>query len=128
MPPTFVSGLSALALLAGVASAQTPFQGLGVVPTGTSSAAYAISGDGAVVVGESVTPGGTVGFRWTAAGGMQSIGVLPGQSASSARAVSSNGSVIVGSSGTRAFRWINGTLQDLGLLAGGTSAAAYGVS
>src|SRR5438477_219960 len=38
------------------------FMGLGVVPGGSSSAAYGISGDGSAVVGESVT-------GWVGAGG-----------------------------------------------------------
>lgn len=74
------------------------------------SQAYAVSGDGMVVVGRVSTSNGVVAFRWTAADGMTSLGDLPGGTIDAqALAVSHDGSVIVGigksANGSEAFRW-----------------------
>jgi probable HAF family extracellular repeat protein len=88
--------------------------GLGFLPGGTLSVAYAVSADGSVVVGynDSVIPNISVkrqAFRWTQSGGMVSIGFLPNGVDSIAHSVSADGSVVVGvshiSSGAQAFRW-----------------------
>jgi probable HAF family extracellular repeat protein len=49
--------------------------GLGFLPGGTNSVAWAVSADGAVIVGSSNTsPGGSnLAIRWTQAAGMQSV-------------------------------------------------------
>lgn len=102
---------------------------------GTSSEAHAVSNDGSVVVGEYNTSGGgpsVLAFRWTASG-MTSLGSFGG--ISSATDVSDDGTVIVGYSYTltpgqfRAFRWADGTMADIGSLAGPSgSSEAFGVS
>jgi probable HAF family extracellular repeat protein len=52
--------------------------GLGNLPGGTSSYAWNVSGDGAVVVGECHIALGVEAFRWTESGGMQGLGDLAG--------------------------------------------------
>jgi len=73
---------------------------LGTLPNGPLSVAYAVSGDGAVVVGMSyagpTSPVDYRPFRWTAAGGMQNLGLLPGGQYGWANAANSDGSVVVG--------------------------------
>ena len=96
---------------------------------GNYSEAYAISGNGQVVVGESYDAlSNTLGYRWTDAGGMIDLGHL-GSFFSSARAVSFDGSVIVGytydGSNYVAFRWTQaGGMVSLGTLGGPDSYAA----
>lgn len=99
---------------------------------GGSSAAYGVSADGRVVVGEARNAEGRErAFRWTAGGGMQDLGTLDGNS-SFAYGVSADGNVVVGWANKavgqrRAFRWQNGGMVDLGTLDGIWS-YAYGVS
>jgi probable HAF family extracellular repeat protein len=96
---------------------------------GDESAAFGVSADGAVVVGESSGHA----FRWTASGGMQDLGTLPGGYASRAKGVSADGAVVIGEAESaegyrHAFRWTAaGGMQDLGTL-GGNESRAYGVS
>ena len=107
---------------------------LGTLPNGTNSSAYAVSADGAVVVGWSNNaPGQPRGaFRWQN-GVMQDLGTLGGDW-SVAFDVSADGSVVVGWSYNaagqyRAFRWTaSGGMQNLGTLPGGSESYAYGVS
>ena len=106
---------------------------LGVLPDGVYSYAYAVSADGAVVVGWARNAAGQWrAFRWTASGGMQDLGTLGG-SESVAYGVSADGAVVVGSAENaagrgRAFRWTaSGGMQDLGTL-GGRESEAWGVS
>jgi probable HAF family extracellular repeat protein len=127
---TFVSSLLSLKLFG------ASFQGLGDLPGGAfSSAAYAVSADGKVVVGGSVSSNGTEGFRWTKETGMVGLGDLPGGSFYSyAFGVSGDGSVVVRQSssalGFEAFRWTTtNRMVGLGDLAGGSySSVAWGVS
>jgi probable HAF family extracellular repeat protein len=81
-------------------SAQEGMTRLGFLPGGSGlSAATAVSEDGAVIVGHSLTASNQEAFRWTAQGGMVSLGslLLPGGSYQSmASAVSADGSVVVG--------------------------------
>ncbi len=85
---------------------------------GNGSQALAVSADGSVVVGYSVTTSLEFhAFRWTKDGGMEDLGVQGGSS-SQANAVSADGSVVVGqvlSSGIEhAFRWTaDGGMQNL---------------
>lgn len=75
---------------------------------GSSSTAYASSGTGTIVVGESASAEGNRAFAWSAATGMRSLGTLPGGSGSRAADVSADGSVVVGfcnSDGGRAAIW-----------------------
>jgi probable HAF family extracellular repeat protein/T5SS/PEP-CTERM-associated repeat protein len=103
------------------------------------SQAYAVDGDGTVIVGRSHN--GEVGqwtgieaFRWQIGGGMQGLGFLEAGAWSEATGVSADGSVIVGFSrrtteGTdpmpEAFRWADGAMVGIGTLPGyGWSSAA----
>jgi len=113
---------------------------LGVPPGGIDSFAYSVSGNGLVVVGDSLFSTGFVlqAFRWVSSGGggsgvMTSLGTLPGGAESSAFAANQTGSVVVGvssiSSGDdRAFRWTSAGMVNLGALPGGLFSGATGVS
>jgi len=85
-----------------------------------SSKAYAISGDGSRVVGESTNPiGFSHAFLWEN-GTMKDIGTLGGQT-SRANDISGNGTCIVGVSTypdqrIRAFFWKDDAMEDLGIL------------
>jgi len=101
----------------------------------SSSIAYDISGDGAVVVGSVRSKLGKQPFRWTKSGGVEGLGNLPGGYFwGEARGVSADGSVVVGvsssASGKKAFRWTkSGGMVGLGDLPGGKfSSEAYAVS
>ena len=96
----------------------------------------ALSADGNVVVGQSVSADGPEAFRWTEQEGIQGLGTL-GLSVpffSSAHATSGDGSVVVGQSGVisagNAFRWTQESgMVALGHLPGGQSkTTATGVS
>ncbi len=108
------------------------FTGLGFLPDGTYSYAYAVSSDGSAVVGYGDSAGSDRAFRWTAAGGMTSLGTLPGGSASYGFAISADGATAAGysdsSGGSRAFRWNGGNMANLGTLAGGTQSYGNGRS
>jgi probable HAF family extracellular repeat protein len=102
-----------------------PVQGLGAFDNSASDA-FAITPDGAVVVGNASSPSGPQSFRWTNATGLFPLGHLqPGATSQDvAYDVSADGSVIVGQSGdgssTEAFRWTQATgMVGLGDLAGG---------
>jgi probable HAF family extracellular repeat protein len=116
--------LSSLVLsITSPADAGYSFTPLGDLPGGEfSSHANAVSADGSVVVGESVTsPNGyTEAFRWTAATGMVSLGKLSESDRfSRATAVSHDGSIVAGFSGRlglsiKSFRWTNeSSLQEI---------------
>ncbi|MCX6908330.1 MAG: hypothetical protein NTY01_09830 [Verrucomicrobia bacterium] len=85
---------------------------LGFLPQCYGTHATAISGDGKVVVGCSVSDRGGItpnsrgeAFRWTASEGMRALGYLPGDIDSCANAVNYDGSVIVGTSQFCPIRW-----------------------
>ncbi len=121
---------------AGSAMGQASFQGLGDLSGGAyNSKAYGVSGDGTVVVGESVSSWGTEAFRWTTATEMVGLGDLSGGTyASTARGISGDGSTIVGwgnvAEGKQAFRWTEASeMVGLGELPGGSYLSqAQGVS
>ena len=107
------------------------------------SAAYGVSGDGTVVVGQSRDASGTSGlpeaFRWTSATGMTGLGFLDPNNAgrqSAALGVSGDGTSIVGWStsaaangGPEAIRWTSATgMTGLGGLSGGTGSYANAIS
>jgi len=104
-------------------------QAMGMQDLGTlgggSSEAWGVSADGSVVVGMSVDAATYPrAFRWTQATGMQNLGTQDDYG-SYAYGVSADGSVVVGASNSRAFRWQNGVMQDLGT---DEASNAYGVS
>ncbi|MEQ1661543.1 MAG: autotransporter domain-containing protein [Thiobacillus sp.] len=107
---------------------------LGVLPGGSSSYAYATSGNGQAVVGASENAlFNNEAFLWTMTGGIQGLGFLPGGVTSQASAVNSSGSVIVGHGDnalgqTEAFRYDSNGMAGLGFLAGGIGSQATGVS
>ena len=118
------------------------------VAAGTTSQAQGISADGSVVVGWGSPPGAhphlddfprSVGFRWTAAGGMKKLPALPGGGEIVvAEGVSADGMVTVGGSdvladGTytlaRAVRWVGGgPAQQLPMLGDELSSMALAAS
>ena len=97
--------------------------GLGFLPGGSESIAYATNSTGSVVVGHSKTQTAAAeAFRWTQTAGVVGLGFLPGDAISSARAVNFDGSVVVGWSHNglhteRAVRWTDATgiqsIQDI---------------
>jgi probable HAF family extracellular repeat protein len=103
---------------------------------GSSSAGWAVNGNGSVVVGQSDTAAEnpnaqlTHAFRWTASGGMTDLGTLGGSN-SVAYDVNDNGRVVVGIAATgnagHAFRWTAAGMFDLGTL-GGTNSQANAVN
>ncbi|MDQ2645976.1 MAG: hypothetical protein M3020_19330 [Myxococcota bacterium] len=77
---------------------------------GDENYAVAVSGDGAVIVGEHKIGNQRHWFRWTVATGMQAHTGLDGEVSASARDVNEDGSVVVGlseddESVDHAFRW-----------------------
>ncbi len=131
--------------------AKSTFEGLGYLEGDIHSQAWAVSGDGKVVVGTSsqkpfdydeyneydAYENKRKAFRWTKESGMISLGKLPsGYYTSEALAVNSDGTVIVGSIDTldtmseQAFRWTKETgVVGLGFLPnGGDKSYARGVS
>jgi len=104
---------------------------LGVLPGSNESKASAVSGDGAVIVGECRVAGGRLrAVRWTSKEGMQDLGTLPDGVDSYAHGLSVDGQVIVGisvsSESTQAFRWSEHTgMQGLGYLSDGVDSWAF---
>lgn len=123
---------------------ETGMQDLGVFPSESGSSAYAVSGDGNVVVGYSghfpvapYTDRVYRAFRWQNPGGMQDLGTLSGDDLSIAQGANADGEVVVGLSGSqslpqphyRAFRWTPGTgMESLGTLPDAVSSEATAVS
>jgi len=105
--------------------------GLGDLPGGsTTSIAHGVSGNGAVIVGESQSANGREAFRSPQAGGLIALGDAAGGAFDSAAFdASENGQVIVGycttANGLEAARWLGPsyTLRALGDLPGGTVAS-----
>lgn len=100
-------------------------------PGDRGSAAWGVSRDGSIVVGQRSDGATNTGFRWTEAGGFSGIGTLGGDTF--AYGISGDGSAVVGDSqngngDSRAFRWTQaGGIQSLGTL-GGVYSRAYGVN
>ncbi len=106
-----------------------------------ASRAFAVSANGAVIVGDSLSPQGAEAFRWTQQTGMVPLGDLPGGiSHSRASGVSADGNAIVGTAnsenGPEAFIWTPETkiqslgqlLAQQGLAKGWRLQEAYGIS
>ena len=142
-PATVPGGLPLLLLLAGLATAPPPAAGArimdlgGLDPETVFSHALGVSGDGSVVVGQSLVPGvGDTAFRWTEGGGMTALPSLPGGGdPSEARAASTTGATVVGWGNpalgeAEAFRWTaGGGTGGLGDFEGvPVNSKAYGVS
>lgn len=141
------AAVCAVALLAAVVAGcgessgskvRASFEGLRKLETGSNqSLAFAVSADGATVVGRvDIDNQGSPAFRWRAATGMVSLGNLPGANYSPAQGVSADGEVVVGQSGNLAqdivkpYRWTSaGGMVALGALEGGNGqGSANGVS
>jgi len=112
---------------------------LAPIPGDDYAEAYAVSGDGSVVVGMSEgAPEGSFrhqASRWTEAEGMVGLGFLAGDTYSDALGISADGAVVVGESRVgagsqnNAFRWTSGAgMVALGLLPGATESIAYATS
>lgn len=107
-------------------------------PENKKSYAHAVSSDGSVIVGASLSSFRPQAFRWTEQGGMVGLGDFPGPVGyadySRANDVSADGSVIVGvgesSSGREAFIWTeqNGLIGLSDLPGGLFQSEAYVVS
>jgi probable HAF family extracellular repeat protein len=103
---------------------------LSSLPGGGATRAWDINSSG-VIVGEAQASGLDRAVRWNADGTIDNLGTLPGGSRSFAEANSDTG-IIVGSSefssstDVHAFKFINGTMTDLGTL-GGDRSFAHGV-
>ncbi len=110
------------------------FTGIGLLPGGTESNAFGISGDGLVVVGQATGKQGMDAvIRWTRDEGLEDLGVVEAEfpNFSLARRASFDGSVIVGQSNQRAFRWTRQSgILDLGTLHSENTgfSSAWGVS
>ena len=110
-------------------TAQSGMVGLGILPGHSRSEAFAVSGDGKVIVGDTYNlnnpDGASEAFRWTAQTGMVVLGDLPGgRRESTTWATNQDGSVVVGlghsANGEEAFRWTQaGGMVGLGDLSGG---------
>jgi probable HAF family extracellular repeat protein len=107
---------------------------LGTGIGGSGSQGLSISGDGAVIVGD--TSGQAM--RWTAATGIVGLGFLPNGFLSQAHGVNFDGSVVVGLSNNRAipgdgtvqaFRWTKADgMSGLGYLPGNNTSRAMGTN
>lgn len=131
---------------AGQALGQASITGVGDLPGGgfakSYSQAFAVSGDGSVVVGRCTSTAagfnGWEAFRWTQSGGIVGLGDLAGSVFSStAHGVNADGSVVVGiarstasNTLTEAFRWTAATgMVGLGDVPGGPfGSSAVGVN
>ena len=116
-------------------TAQSGMVGLGLLPGYFRSEAFAVSGNGKVVIGDSSSVRGGEAFRWTAETGMVILGDLPGGRVdNTAWATNYDGSVIVGTgnsaNGDEAYRWTQASgMVALGDLPGGGFASeAFAVS
>lgn len=102
------------------ALAGATFTPLGDLPGGNhASSSWAVSDDGRVVAGASVTDVGPQAFRWEQCvlGPLEPLPASDGSS--TAWGLSADGSIVVGSAGilssqSRAVRWVNGTIEELG--------------
>jgi probable HAF family extracellular repeat protein len=111
MPRSFaITCLALCALSSSAYATEATFAPLGDLEGGIfRSFAYAVSADGSVIVGESVSAHGYEAFRWES-GGMTGLGLPTGLAASSvARGVSADGAIVVGwdqlGNYSHPFRW-----------------------
>ena len=112
------------------------FVALAALPGDLAGEAAAVSGDGRVVVGTSISSANRrSAFRWTPLQGPVPLGLLPQGSFTSAAAASGDGAVIVGTAdggspaGLHGFRWtVDSGLIQLEALAGANACAATAVS
>jgi len=108
---------------------------LGSLSGNKSSVAYGVNVDGSVIVGIGYDANSnTQAFKYDSTNGMTGLGFLTGGSSYSAAIdVSDDGSVIVGEARIssiryRAFKYVDGTMTNLGVLAGYSDSYADGVS
>lgn len=113
-------------------AASNTMQDLGTLPGGsetTGAIAWAVNGDGSVVVGANGSGSSSRAFRWTLSSGtMQDLGFLPDGTWARAYAVSADGATVVGEAedangDARAFFWT----PTLGMRDLNTYLAALGV-
>jgi probable HAF family extracellular repeat protein len=104
---------------------------IGELPGGTSfSQANAVSPDGTIIVGSSVSANAQESFRWSAADGMSALGFLPGSQGrpNSANDASNEGTIVGAAPNAgnlvNAYRWTAADgMTSLGTLGGSTSSA-----
>lgn len=110
---------------------------LGLLNGGAWSKAYAVSGDGAVIVGAAVdgAAGGTHATIWSGNSGPSDLGFLSGGHNAEAYGISGDGTTVVGYSDDTSYlphavTWsaTGGQIADLGLLPGGFESYAYDAS
>jgi probable HAF family extracellular repeat protein len=99
---------------------------LGTLPGGKTSGASAINDFGQVVGGAGST-GGNRAFLWSRTSGMQDLGLLHSNDGFSTAYAINNLGQVAGQSGSFAFVWTSGTMQDIGSLGNGGS-LPYGIN
>ena len=107
----------------------TPASGYQLLSQSVVGYARAVSGDGNVIVGETLAPDRA--FVWTQAGGMQFLPSVTGTGTGLARGVNFDGTIIVGGSGpgsATGTMWINGVPQALVSAGANVSFTPEGVS
>lgn len=124
--------LSLVAVQLAVAETSYVVEDLGTLPGDTSSVAWGINANGAVV-GWSFGQAGSRAFLYTDSGGMVALPGLPDRPRSVARDINDAG-VIVGSASAgggdigHAVLWSGGSVQDLGTLGTGDYSEAWGIN
>lgn len=115
-------------LLASIATGQSyTVTDLGLPPGDSYSVGSALNASGQVAGGTGTSP--SHGFTWSAKQGMVDLPPLHGGIFSAAAGINAGGvvagfSTIQGGGTDHAVLWINGKVQDLGTLAGGTVSVA----
>jgi probable HAF family extracellular repeat protein len=100
---------------------------LGTFPGGKGSSVLAINDVGQAVGTADVSTGIDHAFLWSSTTGLVDLGLLNQNDQFSTAYGLNNLGQVVGQSGTAAFLWTQGTMQDIGNL-GGVGTVAYGIN